>query len=194
MKSNLFPALFLIAVCNTYAMPVEGGKLLSHIESVAPNVKLSFKQSKINLQKNLKFIDLKASSTRREYIQIMNNFGDINVGGGYHGATIINGNDYNDVLIFNYSSEQKTYKITHEICTGPSDFPATICSSSINTVSVEPNSFIHDLTIPVLEITFPQSGQYDASILVKIETANNASLIESIDFRVITIPVSTSKE
>ena len=116
MKRNLLPVLLLIAAGNTYALQIEGGKLLRHHEFIAPNTKLTFKQSKTTSQTILKTkmgvlpgIDPAVNPT----VNIMNSLADINVGGGFQGGTIIQGSEYNYLAIYNSSAESKYYNITH---------------------------------------------------------------------------------
>lgn len=199
MKRNLLPALFLVAACNTYAMSIEGGKLVSHSESVAPHSTLSFKQSNVNpnVKTFLKSkINVKAPSRYSEIIQVMNTLGDIKltVVQGNSVYADISGNNGNEVMIHNNTAEPKLYKVVHEICTSPMDVPATTCSTATNTVSVDPNSTAFDAIVPELRTSFYTPGLYAVSIWTAVENVNDTILMDAYDYRQITVPDPFNKK
>jgi hypothetical protein len=198
MKRNLLTVLFLICAGNTYASTIEGGKLLNHYESIAPNSKLSFKTSKVDLEK-IKILKIgieTAKSTQGTSFDIMSSLGRIDVSSGF---VSVDGNDNNFLFIYNDTSDYKFYKILRRICVIPSGQISGGCSYSRDSISVNPNYAFNDKTIPTLLTSVSTPGEYTVSFetaIVDVDKNDNQEtlLLNSFDYRTITIPDSANKK
>ncbi|MHB1949320.1 MAG: hypothetical protein ACYCQI_14530 [Gammaproteobacteria bacterium] len=186
MKQKVLLALgLLIAACNTYALPLEGGKVIKHTETISPNTQLTFKQGINNKYDLLKSkLNLKSRDSSHSFIQVIQQIGEIKK--DIVGRTIIEANPSNYMLLYNESEKAKVYKITHEICIALMGQPTTTCSGASDIINVEPNQMFHDHMIPVFE-TILDSGDYFAVLATTIESDDKTGVTEVYDFKDFTI-------
>lgn len=185
MKRKLLSTLVLVAACNTYALPLEGSKVIKHSETVSPNTTLSFQQginNKFDLLKSK--LDLKTRDGNFSLVQVIEQLGDIKT--APWGGTIVEANPSNFTFIFNETTQPKEYKITHEICVGPKDQPATMCAGSFDVILVEPCHMHHDRMIPIFEAQL-KPGTYSAVLRTSIEPSNQTDNTEVYDFKEFTV-------
>lgn len=186
MKQKVLLALgLLIATCNTSALPLEGGKVIKHSESIAPNTKLTFKQginTKYDLLKSK--LNLKSRDDSHSFIQVIEQIGEIKK--DVIGRMIIEANPSNYVLVYNESDKPKDYKIAHEICVGKMGAPTTTCSGAFDWISVESYRMFQEHLIPVFEMIL-EPGEYFAVLVTEIEPGDKTPVTEVYDFKEFTV-------
>lgn len=186
MKQKVLLAIsLLMAACNTYALPLEGGKVIKHTETIAPNTQLTFKQGINNKYDLLKSkLNFKSKDASQAFIQVIQQMGEIKK--DIVGRTIIEANPSNYVMLYNETQKVKEYKITHAICIGLIGQSTTTCSGASNIIIVNQDQLFHDRMIPVFE-TILAPGNYFAVLATTIEPSDNTDITEVYDFKEFTV-------
>ncbi|GEM_PF-6920236 len=168
-KKHLVITLTLfMGLQNSFALELHQAQLISYHEWTTGNGIGSFKSNPTKI--NIPTLKIPADITESYHYTKVQNF----VSSGVVGLPInVNGDIY--IFIQNFTNTTQLYRYDFKVCAKPPAPLWPICTSSSSTYQLEPNGWIDDDILPILQVTFNYPGTYESTIEADFYEANQGA-------------------
>lgn len=189
IKSLLIFTISAFATANVLANSMSGGKLISHTEFGAPNIKLTYKDqpNKKNfpgLLKKSKNIDVDQVIQSSDKIQTVEVF-------SHEGYSDISAEGPNVISFFNETPTSQTYTVTRSACvvkySETEEMPEQ-CSSIIDLFEIDAHLGYAKMGFYNMSWSNAQPGEYIIIFRTIVQNNNSSTLFASYDVQAVTVP------
>lgn len=197
-SSLLILSLISLISTNVFAIPHENGKLLSHKEWGATNIKVTFKEKKPD-QNRLAMLTSKTLMPKpasfNQLIDASSKIVDAEIKPVGNITTLA---AENSLFIYNSSPTPQSYTIRHETCQlklsddgNSAKFPP--CNYTSDMIWIDTDSYYSTLGNAVINWVAPEAGGYGFVFAVSVQNMENQVLFRSSDFQIINVPPAEKK-
>lgn len=180
MKGKMLVGLAMISMVasSAYAMEIYKGKLISHHESSLGKVKVSFREAKIDVKKELASLKLKRlmqQDNNGDIIAAKNTAFEAN---GVVGTdvTLMGGSE---VHIFNATDSAQTYTISTNICSAMND--SFYCGMLTDVVQLDPAGYVMAARMPTMNVNYWEAGNFNNVMLTTVTRQDQSTSFMTYD-------------